>query len=99
MSPITKSMTSHPVALELPGMVGSFAYPAPAKQSLPPKATSHNLLISLLPPNRMDENCMSSYCPLPSLTRCMTIGMYSFLFSSSFILVASSRADLLLRPK
>ncbi|KZP19136.1 hypothetical protein FIBSPDRAFT_1045709 [Athelia psychrophila] len=33
MSPITKSMISRPVALELPGMVGSFAYPAPAKQS------------------------------------------------------------------
>ncbi|KZP07250.1 hypothetical protein FIBSPDRAFT_875759 [Athelia psychrophila] len=46
MSPITKSMISRPVALELPGMVGSFAYPAPAKQSLPPKATSRNLLVS-----------------------------------------------------
>ncbi|KZP19147.1 hypothetical protein FIBSPDRAFT_863075 [Athelia psychrophila] len=46
MSPITKSMISRPVALELPGMVGSFACPAPAKQSLAPKAASRNILVS-----------------------------------------------------
>ncbi|KZP19125.1 hypothetical protein FIBSPDRAFT_892931 [Athelia psychrophila] len=46
MSPIPKSMISRPVALEMHGMVGSFAHPAPAKQSLPLKAASHNLLIS-----------------------------------------------------
>ncbi|KZP05704.1 hypothetical protein FIBSPDRAFT_877237 [Athelia psychrophila] len=43
MSPITKSMISRLVALEL---VGSLAYPAPAKQSLPHKAASRNLLVS-----------------------------------------------------
>ncbi|KZP21661.1 hypothetical protein FIBSPDRAFT_860295 [Athelia psychrophila] len=46
MSPITKSMISRPVALELPGMVGSFAYPAPAKRSLPPRAASRKLAVS-----------------------------------------------------
>ncbi|KZP21697.1 hypothetical protein FIBSPDRAFT_931494 [Athelia psychrophila] len=46
MSPTIKSMISCPVTLELPGMVGSFAYPAPAKQSLPPKAASLKLMVS-----------------------------------------------------
>ncbi|KZP26274.1 hypothetical protein FIBSPDRAFT_928716 [Athelia psychrophila] len=46
---ISKSMISRPVAVEYADMVGSFAYTAPSRQSLPPKAARKLQLPSFLP--------------------------------------------------
>ncbi|KZP09189.1 hypothetical protein FIBSPDRAFT_993932 [Athelia psychrophila] len=45
---VSKSMISRPAAVEYADMVGSFAYPAPSKQSLPPKAARKIQLPSFL---------------------------------------------------